>query len=54
LGNAFRDGAIKTTGMDIDRILPPISRFDGGDRDARKRGIIEKLVRFFEKYRGLV
>lgn len=27
--NAFRDGAIRTTGTDIDKILPPMSRFGG-------------------------
>jgi type I restriction enzyme R subunit len=52
--NAFRDGILKTTGMDVDRILPPMSRFGGGNRDARKQGIIDKLMRFFEKYQGLV
>jgi len=51
---AFRDGALKTTGTDIDRILPPVSRFGGGNRVARKQGIIEKLTAFFEKYAGLV
>ena len=24
---AFRDGAVKTTGTDIDKLLPPMSRF---------------------------
>ena len=29
--NAFRDGEIKTAGTDIDKLMPPISRFgDGG------------------------
>ena len=26
----FRDGVLKTTGTDIDKILPPVSRFAGG------------------------
>ena len=51
--NAFRDGSLKTTGTDIDKILPPVSRFGGG-REARKQTVIEKLVLFFEKYLGLV
>lgn len=52
---AFRDGALKTTGMDIDQILPPISRFSGGGkRAAKKQGVIKKLMAFFEKYFGLV
>ena len=52
--NAFRDGTLKTTGTDIDKILPPISRFSGGKRTAQKQGVIEKLLNFFEKYFGLV
>jgi len=51
--NAFRDGVLKTTGTALDQILPPISRFGGG-RAEKKQGIIEKLLRFFEKYGGLV
>ncbi|MCL2364292.1 MAG: type I restriction endonuclease subunit R [Defluviitaleaceae bacterium] len=51
---AFRDGALKTTGTDIDKIMPPTSRFGGGNRTAVKQGIIEKLMKFFEKYAGLV
>ena len=50
---AFRDGALKTTGMDVDGILPPMSRFGGGNRAEKKRSIIEKLMIFFEKYLGL-
>ena len=51
--NAFRDGEIKTSGTDIDRLMPPISRFGGGDRAKKKQGIIDKLKAFFEKYFGL-
>ncbi|MCL2603803.1 MAG: type I restriction endonuclease subunit R [Defluviitaleaceae bacterium] len=51
---AFRDGTLKTTGTDIDKIIPPLSRFGGGNRIEKKRGIIEKLTGFFEKYLGLV
>lgn len=52
---SFRDGALKTTGTDIDKILPPVSRFyGGGGRVAKKRSVIEKLMAFFEKYLGLV
>jgi type I restriction enzyme R subunit len=55
MDNAFRDGVLKTTGTDIDKILPPVSRFSGGgERVAKKQGVIEKLLRFFEKYFGLV
>lgn len=53
IDNAFRDGILKTTGTAIDKIMPPVSRFGGG-RAAKKQGIIEKLMLFFEKYLGLV
>jgi type I restriction enzyme R subunit len=52
---SFRDGAMKTTGTDIDKILPPVSRFSRGcSRAFKKQGVIEKLMAFFEKYLGLV
>jgi type I restriction enzyme R subunit len=54
INNSFRDGSLKTTGTDIDRIMPPVSRFGGGNRVVKKQGIIEKLMLFFEKYFGLV
>ena len=54
MDNAFRDGTLKTTGTDIDRILPPISRFGGGNRESVKKRVIDKLRAFFEKYLGIV
>ena len=51
---AFRDCILKTTGTDIDKIMPPLSRFGDGNRAEKKQGIIEKLTVFFEKYLGLV
>ena len=54
LENAFRDGEIKTTGTDIDKLMPPVSRFGGGGTRAKKKqGVIEKLQKFFEKFFGL-
>ncbi len=50
--NAFRDGEIKTTGTDIDGIMPATSRF-GGNRAAKKQSIIEKLKQFFERFFGI-
>lgn len=53
--NAFRDGVLKTTGTDVDKILPPVSRFSGGGkRVQKKQTVIEKLKAFFEKYLGLL
>jgi type I restriction enzyme R subunit len=54
VASAFRDGLMKTTGTDIDKILPPVSRFGGGGRATKKQGVIDKLMAFFEKYLGLV
>ncbi len=51
--NAFRDGEIKTTGTDIDNLMPPVSRFGGGNRTAKKQGIIDKLKAFFERFFGI-
>lgn len=51
--NSFRDGQIKTTGTDIDKIMPPISRFGGSDRAKKKQSIIEKLKVFFERFFGI-
>ena len=53
IDNSFRDGVLKTTGTDIDRILPPVSRFGGG-RERKKQSVIETLLEFFEKYFGLI
>jgi len=54
IDNAFGDGFIKTTGTDIDRIIPPISRSASNSRTFKKQTIIDKLLAFFEKYFGLV
>ena len=50
---AFRDGSVKTTGTDIDKLMPPMSRFGGGNRAEKKQGIIAKIISFFEKYFGI-
>lgn len=51
--NAFRDGEVKTTGTDIDKLMPPISRFGNSNRADKKQIIIDKLKAFFEKYTGI-
>ena len=54
--NSFRDGILKTTGTEVDSIMPPISRFGskGANRREQKDSIIDKLKTFFEKYFGLI
>ena len=51
--NSLRDGQVRTTGTDIDKILPPMSRFGGGNRQEKKKSVIEKIQTFFERYFGL-
>lgn len=51
--NSFRDGTMKTTGTDVDRIMPAISRFSG-ERTAKKKSVVARLVQFFEKYFGAI
>lgn len=53
IDNAFRNGEIKTTGTDIDKILPPVSRFGGGNREAKKQGVVDGLRAFFERFFGV-
>ena len=51
--DSFRNGEVKTTGTDIDKLMPPTSRFGGGNRAAKKQTIIEKLKAFFERFFGI-
>ena len=51
--SSFRDGQVRTTGTDIDKILPPMSRFGGGNRVEKKKTVIEKIQAFFDRYFGL-
>ena len=53
LDNSFRNGEVKTTGTDIEKILPEMRRFGGGNRAEKKQTIIDKIKKFFEKYFGI-
>ena len=53
LENAFKDGEVKTTGTDIDKLMPAVSRFGNSNRTEKKQNIIQKLKTFFEKYFGI-
>ena len=53
MDSAFRDGSVKTTGTDIDKLMPPISRFGGGNRTVKKKAIIDKLMAFFNRFFGI-
>ena len=50
---SFRDGSVKTIGTTIDKFLPPMSRFGGGNRAEKKQGVIDKLKAFFERFSGI-
>ena len=53
LENAFRDGEVKTTGTELDKILPPVSRFGGTGRVKKKQSVVDQLKRFFERFFGI-
>jgi type I restriction enzyme R subunit len=54
IDNSFRSGELRTTGTDIDRIMPPISRFGSNNRNTKKQTVIERLTAFFEKFLGII
>lgn len=51
--NVFRDGELKTTGTDIDKLMPPVSRFGNSNRLEKKQKVIDKLKGFFERFFGI-
>ena len=44
---------MKIVDTNIDRLMSPVSRFGGGNREKKKQGIIDKLKAFFAKYFGI-
>ena len=50
---SMQAGEIRTVGTDIDKLMPPVSRFGSGNRAAKKQNIIERLKAFFEKFFGI-
>jgi type I restriction enzyme, R subunit len=49
--NAFRNGNVATTGTDLAKVLPPVSRFSpGGERSKKRENVLDKLTRFFERF----
>ena len=53
IDESFKNGYVKTTGTDIAKILPPTGRFGGGNRDAKKQTVIQKILSFFERFFGI-
>ena len=54
--NAFRDGVLRTTGTDLDAILPPVSLFgkQGASRVQKRQRVIACLIGYFQTFFGLV
>lgn len=52
--NSFRNGSVQTNGQNIEKVLPPMSRFDkSANRTQRKRNIITRLLEFFDRFFGI-
>ncbi len=52
MSRSLTDGSMKTSGTDIDQVLPAIPRFRG-NRDEIKNRIISLMYEYFEKYSGV-
>ena len=51
---SFREGALRTTGTAITKVLPPVSRFSAqGGHGEKKQRVLAKLGMFFERFFGL-
>ena len=49
--NAFRDGAVQTTGTDIVKLLPPTSIFSTENNITDKlQAVVDKITAFFERF----
>lgn len=49
--NAFSNGSVATTGTEITKILPPVSRFSPtGERTVKRENVLSKLTSFFERF----
>ena len=52
MNNALRDREFRTTGVEFDKLLPPMDLF-GGIRETIKTRVIDKLRAYFDKFLGL-
>ena len=52
--NAFRDGAVQTSGTAIDKILPPVDIFRPDNLRYKTRGkVLARFTEFFERFFGI-
>lgn len=52
--NAFSNGSVATTGTEITKILPPVSRFSPtGERTVKRENVLNRLTDFFERFFGI-
>ena len=54
ISDCFENGEVKTTGTDISKMLPPMSRFGNNNRDSKKERVIAKIKAFFDKFYGIL
>jgi type I restriction enzyme R subunit len=49
--NSFSNGSVATTGTEIAKILPPVSRFSPtGERTIKRESVLNKLTSFFDRF----
>ena len=53
IASVFRNGELKTSGTDIDKIMKPMSRFGGSNRTEKKQAVIKRITDFFERFFGI-
>ena len=54
ISDCFSNGEVKTTGTDLEKILPPVSRFGANSNRAKKKqNVIEKIKAYFERFFGM-
>ena len=53
--NAFRDGFVPTTGVTVNKILPPVSLFTKtNDRGTKRATVLEKIINFFNMFKDII
>ena len=51
---SFEQGKVETNGTEISDMLPPMSMFSkDNNREIKKRGVIDKLKEFFDRFFSL-